>query len=106
MTDLVNLSYNEVCRGCPITQRESGRACLKVCKATLKKSLFPVERPGGYFLANLELFSSVFAYILFKIITSFFYKKKNKKKKRFCSCSTGLIFGNPLDKKHTFLRVA
>ena len=60
-------------------------------QATLKKMLFPVERPSRYIAADFLFFQNIIIFL-----------PKNKKEKKniyiFCCCPTGHNFGHPLDR--------
>ena len=58
--------------------------CYGTIRPPLKKSLFPVHRPGGYFLADWEHFFLDFLDFFFfgQDFIIFLQKKKKKKKKK------------------------
>ena len=80
-----------------------------VNQATLKKMLFPVQRPGDFMTAEWELFFLHLAhFFLWSRFHHFLIKKKKKekkrKKRRFCGRPTGHNFGHPLHRKQTLFK--
>ena len=77
-------------------------------EATLKKILFPVQRPGVYITAEWDLFFFILPPNNFLVkISSFSYQKKKKRGGgggRFCGRPAGHNFGHPLDRKQTFFK--
>ena len=72
-------------------------------EASLKKMLFPVQRPGEYVRADWELFFLFFSLFSPILLLLFSYQNKEKREtKRFCGRPTGHNFGYPLDRKQTF----
>ena len=72
-------------------------------KATLKKMLFPVQRPGENSCADWDLFFLIYDFFPPKVLVIFLQKKrKTEKKKRICGRPSGHDLGHPLHRKQTF----
>ena len=62
----------------------------------LKKSLFPVERPGGNLSADWKLFFLIFYFFFLskKSVLFSLKKKKERKKKEFAAARVAIILAN------------